>query len=141
MSLYNLSRPFLSTCESIIMLISVSRLLMVSSFNLLFGLSLTQIPRIFVLDIVKALSVFGNGDSINPLIKVDDWNRHHTIGYPNIIVAPIIISLYFYLFLCILVLFCFLPMRARFVSLRHHMQWLVVCDRVRKVDSDFPHTR
>ena len=46
------------------MLMSVSRLLMVSSFNLLFAFSFTQIPRIFVLEIVKALSVFGNGDSI-----------------------------------------------------------------------------
>ena len=31
-------------------------------------------------------------------------------------------------------------MRARFVSLRHHMQWLGVCDKVRKLDSVAPST-
>ena len=43
---------------------------MVSSFNLLFALSFTHIPRIFVLETVKALSVFGNGDSIISLKRL-----------------------------------------------------------------------
>ena len=44
------------------MLISVFRLLIASSLRLLFALSLTHIPRIFVLEIVKALRVLGKGD-------------------------------------------------------------------------------
>ena len=45
------------------MLMSVSRLLIVSSLSLLFALLVTHIPRIFVLETVKALSVLGKGDS------------------------------------------------------------------------------
>ena len=55
------------------MLISVSRLLIVSSFNLLFCLLLAHILRIFVLETVKALSVLGKGDllSIFTLVLVE----------------------------------------------------------------------
>ena len=47
------------------MLMSVSRLFIVSSLSLLFALFLTHIPRILVLETVKALSVFGKGDSMS----------------------------------------------------------------------------
>ena len=46
---------------------SVSRLLIVSSLSLLLTLFLAHIPRMFVLETVKALNVLGKGDSFEPI--------------------------------------------------------------------------
>ena len=101
------------------MLMSVSRLLIVSSLSLLFALFVTHIPRIFVLETVKALSVLGKGDSRS--IFFCGESEGQTPSEYTMVSVRVNMSCIF-----------FLPMKAQIVSLRHHAHWLGASDKVRK---------
>ena len=107
-------------------LMSVSRLLIVSSLSLLLTLFLAHIPRMFVLETVKALNVLGKGDSLEPIFFENDGTDARPVRAWRCYFRDSRKSRCLFFFSP--------PMRAQFVSLRHPTPWLGACDRVRKVD-------